>query len=821
MPDALSKQPLKTNLARLLSTLALAILLQAILATFSFSILSSVRAYVAGEGFWTRGQKDAIYYLTEYVISGNEKDFGLFQAAVAVPLADRAARIALESNQPNIAVARKSFIAGHNHSDDVDGMIWLFRNFQWFEPFARAVEYWRSTDALLSELVSLGDSLHKERTSRPADLGYSEQSFRYFQGSISKIQNLNRRLTRQAAAFSNSLGVGSRLIANLLTAINIAIAAFLIFVAGWHTRRLTLHREAFERALRAEKERAVTTLSSLGEAVISVDAHGRIEYLNVPAEQLIAVSLANARGMELGSLICLRDPETQNEVDLSSANLFAALPFTGEPKLLNSLGRRPIAVSATAAPIKLGSLVVGAVFVLHDKTAEQTFIERLSWQASHDELTQLPNRRHFERRLDDIVSCLAKRSSSHALMLLDLDQFKIVNDTCGHAIGDRLLRQAVSELQKHLRADDLLARLGGDEFAVIIEDCNRDKAVSIAEQLRQSIERLNFVWNDHAFRITISIGLVHFGDVPISVKDALRAADVACYVAKEKGRNKVQIHNSADLDLQTHLGEMSWVQRIQVAFEEDRFCLYTQKIASLDNFSDDASGVEFLVRMRDEAGELVLPNRFVPAAERYGLMLLIDRWVISTAFRAIAEWQASGINPPSFYGINLSGGSLDDGKMALYIEKQMHLNGIAPERVCFEITETAAIRNIHNAQKLICALRRLGCRFALDDFGTSLSSLAYLKQLPVDCLKIDGAFVRNMLDNAEDRAMVELIAQLAKIMGKTTVAEFVESHDILNALKEIGVNYAQGYAVGLPQPLEISIGEGELDMLKDKEFCFG
>lgn len=811
-----SKPSRKESLARSLWPLVLAIALQAALATFSFSVLTSVRAYVAGEGYWSKGQKDAVYYLTEYLISGNEQDFALYQRAVAVPLADRTARLALESNLSNVTVARNGLLGGRNNPDDVGGMIWLFRNFRWWGPFHQAVDCWRATDSLLGELASLGNSIHRQVVAKRTKGGHFGPSIQYTSSAIGKIESLNRRLTSRANAFSSSLGYGSREIAEVLTAINLIIAVFLILIAGWHMRRLLLQRQEFESALNSEKERALTTLSSLGEAVISVDADGAVEYLNRSAEQLLEISLADAKGIELSLLVHLCDPETETKVNFSARYLFEALPLVGEPRLLMDANGKAVAVSVTAEPIKVESSVVGAVLVLHDKTAEQNYIERISWQASHDELTQIPNRRYFERRLENIISGLSKRPSSNALMFLDLDQFKIVNDTCGHTAGDCLLQQVVAELRSHLRAEDLLARLGGDEFAVIIEDCYVETAATAAERLRQAIEQLNFVWSDRTFRVTVSIGLLHFNDASLSLKDVLGAADVACYMAKQNGRNRVQIHSPSDAELQAHVGEMSWFQRIQDALDGDRFCLHGQKIASLDDGSTDVFGMEFLVRMVGEADELIMPNSFIPAAERFGIMRLIDRWVISNAFQTIAEWEATGRATPVFYGINLSGASLDDGEMAPYIEKQMELLGIKPNLISFEITETNAIRDIRSAEKFMRALRKLGCEFALDDFGTGLSSFAYLKRLPVDTLKIDGTFVQHMLDDPDDRAMVEMIAQMAKIMGKATVAEFVECEAVFDTLKEMGVDYAQGYAVGKPEPLE-AFGMEELSTGKKIE----
>jgi diguanylate cyclase (GGDEF)-like protein len=452
---------------------------------------------------------------------------------------------------------------------------------------------------------------------------------------------------------------------------------------------------------------------------------------------------------------------------------------------------------------------------LRFETTEREFVERLSFQASHDALTGLVNRREFEARLGRALDRLSHRPGEHSLMFLDLDQFKVVNDTCGHAAGDQLLKQTSALLQENLASENLasgnlaggglLARLGGDEFGVLLQDCDAGAAAAMAERLRLAVQELRFVWNGCAFNISVSIGLVHVAEAD-AMEATLRAADMACYMAKEKGRNRVQVYHPSDSELVQRVGEMAWVQRIRNGLDEQRFCLFAQPIRSLGKHEPDHSHVELLLRLRDEDGKLVQPGSFMPAAERYGLMPLIDRWVIRNAFALLAERsRSSAPDQLSSCAINLSGATFGDDDFVEYVRQQFDIHRIPPRMICFEITETNAIANIPSAKRLIEALKKLGCRFSLDDFGTGMSSFAYLKHLPVDFIKIDGSFVTEMLNSGMDRAMVEMIVHVARVIGKRTIAEFVESDAVLAALREIGVDYAQGYAIGKPAPFETMV----------------
>lgn len=426
----------------------------------------------------------------------------------------------------------------------------------------------------------------------------------------------------------------------------------------------------------------------------------------------------------------------------------------------------------------------------------------LAWQASHDDLTGLANRRAFEQSFSKISKTnVTAKGPGYALLYIDLDQFKIVNDTCGHAAGDALLRQICAPLQQALRVEDLVSRVGGDEFSVLLPNIDAHEALRSAEQIRGAIEHFSFVWQGRRFGVTASIGLAHCSSATTMMEEIMTQADMACFMAKEKGRNRVHAHLDEDQELLDRIGEMDWVQRIHQALEEDRLCLYGQEIVPLAGGGDAGLHLEILIRMHDETGALVPPSSFIPAAERFGLMQLIDRWVVLNAFKILSERERFANKlPVTCCAINLSGGTIGDAPFLDFLKSAFVEYKISPQTICFEVTETAAIVNLQAARSFIRDLRRLGCTFALDDFGSGMSSFTYLKEIPADYLKIDGAFVRNLLTDRPDRAMVEMISHIGHIMGKQIVAEFVENEEVADALFDIGIDYAQGFGIAPPLP---------------------
>jgi len=435
-----------------------------------------------------------------------------------------------------------------------------------------------------------------------------------------------------------------------------------------------------------------------------------------------------------------------------------------------------------------------------DVTEAREMSTRLLFQAGHDELTGLINRREFEARLEIALDNSRESGVPHAVCYFDLDQFKVVNDTCGHAAGDQLLKQIASTLAATVRKTDTIARMGGDEFVLLMEHCTVEQAQRTAQAVRKALEDITFTWSEKRFRVSASIGLVPVTSGLEKVADILSAADAACFVAKEMGRNRVHVYGPSDKELTARQGEMAWIERINRAIDDDRLELFYQPIEPAVRGERRGMHIEVLVRLREEDGRLIPPGAFLPPAERYHIVTRIDRWVVERMLRVFAE-QSDFARRIETCGINLSGQSLSNDDFFEFVRDAMLKLGPQAARICFEITETAAIANIGAAETFMRELRALGCKFALDDFGSGLSSFGYLKQLPVDHLKIDGVFIRDLLTDPVDYALVRAINEVGQTLGKTTIAEFVENDQIREKLVELGVNCVQGYGVGRPRPL--------------------
>ncbi len=435
-----------------------------------------------------------------------------------------------------------------------------------------------------------------------------------------------------------------------------------------------------------------------------------------------------------------------------------------------------------------------------DVSQTQKLSDELAYNATHDSLTGLINRRQFEVNLQQLIAETKSHRSEHYLCYLDLDQFKVINDTCGHEAGDALLCQLAQSLPTQVRKADVFARLGGDEFGLLIKNCSAADATRIANSLYQTIQEFRFSWDSSVFSLGVSIGLVPINEHTQSVTSVLSAADTACYVAKSEGRNRIHINNENGMQLVRSKREMQWVSKITRALEENRFKLVFQPIVSVLPDYDHGIRYELLVRMQDETGKLIMPGEFLPSAERYSMSARIDRWVVDAGLNWLAGHPAH-VKKLDSCSINLSGHSIGDREFLRYLEEQFEQEDIPADKICFEITETAALADVNNTQAFMQKFQARGCKFALDDFGSGLSSFAYLKTLPVDYVKIDGLFIRDIAEGPIEFAMVKSINEISQMMGKQTIAEYVENDQALEMLRRIGVNYAQGFGISRPLPL--------------------
>ncbi len=605
------------------------------------------------------------------------------------------------------------------------------------------------------------------------------------------------------------------------------LGLFYVVVTNWLLRKLLRYldeRDRIQQTLYQEKELAQVTLRSIGDGIITTDRSSAIVALNLAAEKLVGWQTAEVKGKPLQAVVQIIDEVTSAPVDDLVAKALR------EGQRVESLNRNllvarngdRVAIDISVSPIHAyNSQNIGAVMVFRDVTLERTMSRQLSWQANYDSLTGLVNRWEFENRLEQALAGAKAQRQHHTLCFLDLDRFKLVNDTIGHIAGDELLRQVSVILQQHLRKTDTIARFGGDEFTVVLYHCQQPEALTITQNLLKHLQEFRFVWEDKVFNVGASAGLVAITADSLNITDILRAADAACYAAKDAGRNRIYVYQPDDQTLTQQHGEMQWVARIDAALKENRFRLYYQAIAPLPATKEPLSPAvcpipnvpfhqhyEVLLRLQDETGKLISPMAFMPAAERYNLMPQIDRWVISTLFASQATQYQNLWRHCQTYGghclftINLSGDSLNDEQFTKFLYEQFRLHQVPPQVICFEITETVAVGNLQQTAQLIREFKALGCHFALDDFGSGMSSFGYLKNLPVDYLKIDGEFVKDIVENPTADAFVEAINRIGHVMGMQTIAEFVANKAILDKISAIGVDYAQGYYIAEPRPLE-------------------
>jgi len=601
--------------------------------------------------------------------------------------------------------------------------------------------------------------------------------------------NLSKFYTKQTAQFSlGDLGVD--------TAFTATTTITLLIMAAISTERRQLQQQ-----LIYEKDLAINTLRSIADAVLTSDKQGDVTYLNSVAAELTGWTAEQALGKKATNIFNIKSLDDsietlQHPIDLCLQGMISP----PQQCLLVNRERFEKVIETSAAPIGNSNLDVieGVIVIFHDISKEHHLRQQLTHQASHDALTGLCNRRELEFRLNSLINTAKATGQSHSLLYLDLDQFKAVNDISGHLAGDALLKQLVTVIQGRVRGDDTFARLGGDEFAIILKNCPIERASGVATSFINTVHDFRFVWEDKTFEVGVSIGIVPINAHSENIAAVLSKADLACYAAKQAGRNRTYVIDDHDKISHAKQNEVHWFPHLLQALEEQRFVLYRQPIVSLQS-NDNEVNYELLIRMKDEQGAIILPGSFLPAAERYNLISQIDKWVIHKILTHLAQ------NPPNqkntgFFSINLSATSLNDPTFLQFIQKELLQLTVPTQLICFELSETTAVSSLDKASHLMNEMNKLGFRFALDNFGSGFSSFGYLKQLPIDYLKIDGKFVRDMMTDSVDRVIVESMHHIGHEMHIKTIAEWVEDETTRAVLQQTGVDFAQGFSIGKPEP---------------------
>lgn len=569
-------------------------------------------------------------------------------------------------------------------------------------------------------------------------------------------------------------------------------------------------RRAMEESLRdnqlrlAEKNELLrVTLESIGDGVITTDAQGNVAWMNPVAERMTGWLSDEAAGRPTGQVFNILQQETREFAQSPVSRCLAegenvALPGN---TVLVSRGGGEYGIQDSASPIRSADgQILGAILVFRDVSEQRRLGQEMTFRAQHDELTGLINRSEFENRLGKLIQEAPLTGGAHSLLYMDLDQFKLVNDACGHAAGDLLLKQLASIFQSVVRSRDTLARLGGDEFGVLLEHCTVEQAKRVAEQICSQMEEFRFLHDGRRFRLGTSIGLVPVDARWTNVEAPMQAADSASYAAKEAGRNRVHVWYDTDQAVTVRMGQTQWGSRLENALHERRLELFGQRIEPLSATAKQGGAhVEVLLRLREDDGSLISPGAFLPAAERFHMATRIDKWVLKEVLSFLRDRASAG--DIEMFAVNLSGQSVEDQEFHRYVGELLAGSSVDLRKLCFEITETSAITNLANATLFIEAMRKLGVRIALDDFGAGASSFGYLKSLSVDFLKIDGQFVRDLIEDPLDLAAVRCFTEVAKVVGVKTIAEFVERDELIEPLLAIGVDYVQGFTVHKPQPL--------------------
>lgn len=751
------------------------------LAVLAVEVQSAMRAYITAESDWSKSQKEVVFWLDRAADTGEETWIEKTREAIKVPLYDLQARLALERESPDQDSAVRKFIQAGNHPEDAVRMAWLFRHFR-AAPFIRkSVALWQETDPFILRLHAITGEIEAELRSGGQDTA-AVSSLRQEASLIAdKLRPLQTEFSHSLSDASRSLNAWLKVTA----AVTIGVLAFAIGCTfRWATRRIA----ESERQFRDTFEQAAMGMAQLQpDGTLVAVNHALCKLLEYPPGELVGKSLVE-----------LLHPDQ----DIDSFQQLAAVSDGSESQECKVRTRNGTALFCRFSLSRVDEAWRGRhhmILGVEDVTEARDLMHKLQHQARHDALTGTINRYEFEEQLDLAIYHARVHGTRHAFCFIDLDQFKVINDTAGHLAGDEVLQETTRLLQRELRQTDILARLGGDEFGVILQDCDEAAALEVAEKLREAIEGYAFHSGNAVLRLGASIGCVAINETTCDSAALLKVADTACYMAKDYGRNRVVHYSEDDQAIQSRHSEMEVLAQIRAALNNDRFVLYAQELRSLRGAK--LTRCEVLVRMLDSKGETVSPGRFLPAAERYQMAADIDRWVVRASLDTLARHPQQLAYLDSCH-INLSGQSIGREDFLSFLEQALDQSPVDPRKLCFEITETAAISNLADARHFFERLNHRGCTFALDDFGSGLSSFGYLTSLPVDVVKIDGAFVRDAPDNEIHRAFVKSIGEIVSLMGKSVVAESVETDAIRDCMAELGIQWAQGYGIHFPGPME-------------------
>ncbi len=754
------------------------------LAFLVIELLAGATAYVTGEGHWSRSHLRAVAALEHYARDGEPADLRAARAALRVPMGDRRARLALEATPPDLEEATSGFLEGLNAEDDIPRMIWFHRHLSSAPYVGEAFAAWKAGDERIVQLVQIADEL--ERYWQEPAAGDSGQRF------LSRIESLNRELDPLERHFSSTLLAGSQWLRRTLvlaSAIAFAVMAGLsLFVYRWSLRRV---RET-ESRYRAAFQEATVGMAKLRSS-------GRVVAVNRALGRLL--------GIDPESLYGLRFRHFLYDQAAAANGAWLKLDQAIECELVRDDGTVFWARLTASALSKARRTDASVFLIVEDVSESHRLRERLAHQATHDALTGLISRREIERLLEQVVASAQQDSQRHTLCFLDLDEFKLVNDTCSHLAGDHLLRLVASTLVGQLRSDDWVGRLGGDEFAVLLRDTPIDAGLAIAQSLNRSLSATSLLWEGKQFALTSSVGLVEINDQTPGVAWALRAADTACHVAKANGRNHVRLYVESDVEVTHRRVEMDLANDLRAAIAEGRIRLYAQRIVPTQAGAD-AMGTcyELLVRVIGSDGRVITPGVYLAAAEHFSMATMIDKTVLGMCFDLLGRFLPV-LGDVECFHINISGQSAMSTEFREYAAALLAENPETARRLCFELTETSPIDRMQDARTFIEMVHRHGCRIALDDFGSGLSTFAYLKNFPVDIIKIDGLFIRDIVDDPKDQAVVRAVTEVCRSLGKRVIAEWVQSEEALACLRGIGVDGAQGNAIHRPCPLEDVIDE--------------